>query len=159
MRVSRKIAGILFSEYEPLNKFCYYSLLDTYQLIQGQGTRGAKVPPLWNQQKTKPCIDTWDWEKPFWFANWPWQIFLSWTWNWYKLRETCKWNTKFRSEIPTGKPAHLFRLSTFFGNFPVGRTDETCSIYRRSGEIPEILTKWKAHTVTDWGIEMLFSTI
>ena len=33
---------ILFSEYEPLNKYCYYSLLDTYQLIQSQGTRGAK---------------------------------------------------------------------------------------------------------------------
>ena len=33
---------ILFSEYEPLNKYCYYSLLDTYQLIQGQGTRGTK---------------------------------------------------------------------------------------------------------------------
>ena len=57
-RVSRKIAGILFSEYEPLNKYCYYSLLDFYQLIQGQGTRGAKVPPLWNQQKTQPYIDT-----------------------------------------------------------------------------------------------------
>ena len=26
-------------------------------------------------------------------------------------------------------------------------------------EIPEILSKWKAPTVTDWGIEMLFSTI
>ena len=26
-------------------------------------------------------------------------------------------------------------------------------------KIPEILTKWKAPTVTDWGIEMLFSTI
>ena len=26
-------------------------------------------------------------------------------------------------------------------------------------EIPEILTKWKAPTVTDWVIEMLFSTI
>ena len=57
-RVSRKIAGMLFSEYEPLNKYSYYSLLDTYQLIQGQGTRGAKVPSLWNQQKTKPYIDT-----------------------------------------------------------------------------------------------------
>ena len=33
---------ILFSEYEPLNKHCYYSLLDTYQLIQGQGSRGTK---------------------------------------------------------------------------------------------------------------------
>ena len=46
------------SEYEPLNKYCYYSLLDTHQLIQGQGTRSAKVPPLWGQQKNKPCIDT-----------------------------------------------------------------------------------------------------
>ena len=41
-----------------------------------------------------------------------------------------------------GKRAHLFRFSTFSGNFPVGRTDETCSIYRQP-EIPEILTKWK----------------
>ena len=57
-RVSRKIAGILVSEYEPLNKYCHYSLLNTYQLIHGQGTRGAKVPPLWGQQKSKPCIDT-----------------------------------------------------------------------------------------------------
>ena len=32
-----------------------------------------------------------------------------------------------------GKRAHLFRFSTFSGNFPVGRTDETCSIYRRTG--------------------------
>ena len=56
-RVSRKIAGILVSEYEPLNKYSFYLLLDTYQLIQGQGTRGAKVPPLWGQQKNIPCID------------------------------------------------------------------------------------------------------
>ena len=32
-----------------------------------------------------------------------------------------------------GKRAHLLRFSTFSGNFPVGRTDETCSIYRRRG--------------------------
>ena len=32
-----------------------------------------------------------------------------------------------------GKRAHLFRFSTFSGNFPVGRADETCSIYRRTG--------------------------
>ena len=31
-----------------------------------------------------------------------------------------------------GKRDHLFRFSTFSGNFPVGRTDETCSIYRRT---------------------------
>ena len=57
-RVNSKIAGILFSKYEPLNKYWYYSLLDAYQLIQGKGTRGAKVPPLWGQQKTKPYSDT-----------------------------------------------------------------------------------------------------
>ena len=32
-----------------------------------------------------------------------------------------------------GKRAHLFRFSTFSGNFPVGRTDKTYSIYRRTG--------------------------
>ena len=32
-----------------------------------------------------------------------------------------------------GKRDHLFRFSTFSGNFPVGRTDETCSIYHRTG--------------------------
>ena len=32
-----------------------------------------------------------------------------------------------------GKRDHLFRFSTFSGNFPVGRTDEMCSIYRRTG--------------------------
>ena len=32
-----------------------------------------------------------------------------------------------------GKRDHLFRFSTFSANFPVGRTDETCSIYRRTG--------------------------
>ena len=47
---------ILFSEYEPLNKYCYYSLLDTCQLNQGQGTRGAKVPPLWASKKPKRAL-------------------------------------------------------------------------------------------------------
>ena len=50
-------------------------------------------------------------------------------WNWYKLREMGTWNTNFRS----GKRSHLSRFSTFSGNFPVRRTDETCSIYRRTG--------------------------
>ena len=59
-------------------------------------------------------IDTWARAKPFWFANWPWQIFLPWTWNWYKLRETCEWNTKFRSEIPTGKSRPPFQIFHFF---------------------------------------------
>ena len=38
-------------------------------------------------------------------------------------------------EFQPGKRAraHLSRFSTFSGNFPVGRTGETCSIYRRTG--------------------------
>ena len=36
-----------------------------------------------------------------------------------------------------GKRAHLFRLSTFSGNFPVGWTDKTCSIYCRTGKCPK----------------------
>ena len=32
-----------------------------------------------------------------------------------------------------GKRTHLFRFSIFSGNFTVGRTDETCSIYPRTG--------------------------
>ena len=35
-------------------------------------------------------------------------------------------------KLQPGKRAHLFRFSTFSGNFPVGRADETCSIYRRT---------------------------
>ena len=31
------------------------------------------------------------------------------------------------------KRARLFRFSPLSGNFPVGRTDETCSIYHRTG--------------------------
>ena len=51
-------------------------------------------------------------------------------------------------EIPFGnsnreKQATFSDFPLFSGNFPVGRTDETCSIYRQP-EIPEILTKWKA---------------
>ena len=42
-----------------------------------------------------------------------------------------------------GKRTHLFRFSSFSGNFPVGRAYETCSIYRRTRN----LTKWKAPLV------------
>ena len=34
--------------------------------------------------------------------------------------------------VPTGKQTYLYRFSTFSGNFPVGRTDETFSIYCRT---------------------------
>ena len=46
-----------------------------------------------------------------------------------------------------GKRDHLFRFSTFSGNFPVGWTDETCSIYRWTGNSGN-LTKWKAPIVS-----------
>ena len=48
-----------------------------------------------------------------------------------------------------GKRAHLFRFSTFSGNFPVGRTltDEP--------EIPEILTKRKARRIPGTGFRIL----
>ena len=36
-------------------------------------------------------------------------------------------------KFQSGKRDHLFRFFTFSGNFPVGRTNETCSIYRRTG--------------------------
>ena len=51
-------------------------------------------------------------------------------WNWYKVRETCKWNTKFRSERSNRENGPTFLDSTFPGNqFPVGRTDETFPIF------------------------------
>ena len=116
---------------------CFYLLLVTYQLIQGQGTRGAKVPPLWGQQKNIPCIDAWARGKPFWFADWAMTDFfiavdlkLVQTTRNVKLNGTRNSVRKFQP----GKRAHLFRFSTFSGNFPVGRTDETCSIYRRTNQ-------------------------
>ena len=59
-------------------------------------------------------------------------MFLPWTWNWYKQPETCKLNAQFRSERSNRINLPGFRFSTFSGNFPVGRTDETFSIYRRT---------------------------
>ena len=59
-------------------------------------------------------------------------FFLPWTWNWCKLRETRKWNANFRSERSNQVPAYLFRISFFSRNFPLGRTDETFSIYHQT---------------------------
>ena len=112
---------ILFSEYEPVNKYCYYSLLDTYQLIQGQGTRGAKVPPLWGQQKNKPRALIHELEGSHFDL-------LS-----GRDRFSCRGpgtGTNYekivngtRNSIRKFQPrkrVHLFRFSTFSGNFPVG---------------------------------------
>ena len=124
-------------------------MLDTYQLIQGQGTRGAKVPHCGTSKKPNRTLideiegshfdlltgrDRFSCRGPGTGTN-------------YEKRVTGTRNSV--QKFQPGKPAHLFRFSTFLGNFPVGQTDETCSIYRQTGEIPEILTKWKAPTVTD----------
>ena len=43
------------------------------------------------------------------------------------------WTRNSVRNVPTGKTSlPVFRFSTFSGNFPVGRTDETFSIYRRT---------------------------
>ena len=109
-----------------------------------------KCLSLWGQQKNKLWIDTWAPWKPFWFANWPWEIFLPWTWNWYKLRETCQWNTlgtrlSMEHETPFGnsnrenEPTFL-DLPLFLGIF---QWDEPTKRVPFTAE-PEILTKWKA---------------
>ena len=98
------------------------------------------------QQKTN-CALVHEWRPEgshFCFANWPWQLFLPWTWNWYKIRETCKWNVKFRSELSSrGKRAYLFRFSIFLGIF---QWDEPKKRFPLTAEpkFPEIFTKWKA---------------
>ena len=58
-----------------------------------------------------------------------------------------------RENGPTSLDFPLF-LGIFQWDEPTKRVPFTAE-----PEIPEILTKWKAPTVTDWGIEMLFSTI
>ena len=56
-------------------------------------------------------------------------------WNWYKAQETCftqvEHEISFKKFQP-GKWAYLFRFSTFFWNFPVGRTDGMFSIFYRT---------------------------
>ena len=65
-------------------------------------------------------------------------------WNWYKVRETCKWNTKFRSENsnPDNGPTFL-DFPLFQGIF---QWDEPTKRFPFSTEpkFPKIWTKWKA---------------
>ena len=68
--------------------------------------------------------------------------------NWYKVRETCKWNTKFRSERsnwengPTFLDFPLFPGIGFQWNEPTKRFS-----FFAEPKFPEILTKWKAPVV------------
>ena len=106
-------------------------------------------PPLvvWRgQQKNKLCTGSWVKArgKPFCFANWPWQIFFPWTWNWYKLRETCKWNVKFRSERSNRVSGPTFLdFPPFLGIFQWDEPTKRVS-FTAEPKFPEILTKWKA---------------
>ena len=50
-------------------------------------------------------------------------------------------------KFPPGKRDYLFRSSTFSGNFPVGRTKKSCSIYIPTG-ISGIFGKWKTPTMS-----------
>ena len=70
----------------------------------------------------KLCTGTWVKArgKPFCFANWPWQMFLPWTWIWYNLPETCKCNAKFRSERSNRKNEPTFLGFHFFWEFSSG---------------------------------------
>ena len=81
--------------------------------------------------------------KPFCFANWPLQIFLPWTWNWYKPRGTCNWNAKFRSKLSNREKGPTFLdFPLFLGIF---QWDEPIKRFPFTGKpkFPDILNKWK----------------
>ena len=133
-RVSRKIAGILFSEYEPL-KIKLLLLITRYLPINPRpGHSWCKSASILGPAKkpNRALIheiegnhfdlltgrDRFSCRGPGTGSN-------------YKKRVNGT-----RSSVRKFQPrkrAHLFRFSTFSGNFPEGRTDETCSIYRRTG--------------------------
>ena len=64
--------------------------------------------------------------------------------NWYELREMCRWNTKFHSEIPTQENGPTFlHFPLFLGIFQWDEPTK-CVPFTPEPEILEILTKWKA---------------
>ena len=68
-------------------------------------------------------------------------------WNWYKVQETCKWNTKFLSENSNRENGPTF---LDFPLFPaIFQWDEPTNRFPFSIEpkFPKILTKWKAPKV------------
>jgi len=86
--------------------------------------------------------------KPFCFANWPLQIFLPWTWNWYKLRETCNWNAKFRSKRSNRENGPNFLDFPLF--LAIFQWDEPLKRFPFTAEpkFPDILNKWKVPFVS-----------
>ena len=110
-------------EYEPINKYCYYSLLDTLQKCLHCGTSKQPNRALIHEIDGSPSDlltgrDRFSCRGPGTGTN-------------YEKRVNGTRNSV--RKFQPGKRAHLFRFSTFSGNFPVGRTDETCSIYHRTG--------------------------
>ena len=60
--------------------------------------------------------------------------------------EKRKWNTTFRSEIPTAETGPPFQIFHFFWEFSSGMNRR--DLFTVEPEIPEILTKWKAPIVS-----------
>ena len=72
-------------------------------------------------------------------------------WNWCKVRETCKWDTKFRSDRSNRENGPTF---LDFPSFPgIFQWDEPTKRlpFTAKTEISENLTKWKAPLVI-WSV-------
>jgi len=68
-------------------------------------------------------------------------------WNWYKVQETCKWNTKFLSEYSNREIGPTFLdFSLFPGNFQWDEPTKHIP-FSIDPKFPKILTKWKAPKV------------
>ena len=79
-------------------------------------------------------------------------FFLPWTWNWCKLRETCKWNANFRSERSNRENGPTFLDFRFFpGIFPWDEPTKRFP-FTAKPKFPEILTKWQAPSVSTFVI-------
>ena len=125
---------------------CYISA-QFFQCASGHSEGAAK--------KTL-CTGTWVKArgKPFCFVNWPWRFlffFLPWTWNWCKLRETCKWHAK-RSERSNRENGLTFLDFPFFPG--IFYWDELTKRFPFTAKpkFPEILTKWQAPSVSTFVI-------
>ena len=68
--------------------------------------------------------------------------------NWYKVRETCKWNTKFRSQRSNWENGPTFLDFPLFPGIGFQRDEPTKRFpFFAEPKFPEILTEWKAPVV------------
>ena len=65
--------------------------------------------------------------------------------------EKRKWNTTFRSEIPTGETGPPFYIFHLFWEFSRGMSRRNV-FHTAEPEIPEIWTKWKAPFVSNFSL-------